>query len=74
VWSLPAPFRHHHVIEIIHYLTGGSVDARDEDQGFLDASGYYLNRKQALGSAELNDQLKPSEPVRLNMLFSENVW
>jgi hypothetical protein len=75
VYSLPAPNRHHHVIGEIIRLTGvETVDAPTDDQGFLDENGTFLNRHQALVSAELFDQLKPNEPVRYGMLFSENVW
>jgi hypothetical protein len=75
VWSLPAPNRHHHVIRHIAEETGARyVDAHDEDQGFLDESGRYLNRKQALVSALLNEQVKDPSKIRLNMLFSEDVW
>ena len=75
VYSLPAPNRHHHVIGEIIRLTGvETVDAPTDDQGFLDENGTFLNRHQALLSAELFDQLKPNEPVRYGMLFSENVW
>lgn len=75
VYSLPAPNRHCHVIWHIAKTTGCTyVDARDEDQGFLDESGRYLNRKQALVSARLHDQIKKPEAIRMNMLFSEDLW
>lgn len=74
-YALPAPNRHHHVIAFIVRETGvDHVDARDEDQGFLDESGTYLNRKQALVSADLLGQLKPGTVVRCGQLFSEDVW
>lgn len=75
VWSLPAPNRHHDVIRMIVRETGAdTVDSRNEDQGFLDENGTYLNRKQALVSAQLFDQIKPDATIRLEMLFSEDVW
>ena len=75
VWSLPAPNRHHDVILHIVEQTGvESVDACDDDQGFLDESGQYLRRSAALVSARLNGQLKDPAQVRCNMLFSEDVW
>lgn len=75
IYSLPAPNRHHHVIRHIVETTGAkSVDSREEDQGFLDESGRYLTRKQALYSARVNNQIKPGTVIRLNQLFSEDVW
>lgn len=76
VWSLPAPNRHHHVIRLIIDTdpTVKYVDAHDDDQGFLDADGRYLNRRQALYSAQKNNQIKPGTIIRLGMLFSEDVW
>jgi hypothetical protein len=75
IYSLLAPNRHHDVIRYIIDTTEHThVDVRDEDQGFLDASGRYLNRKQALASALLNGQIKEGTVIRMNMLFSEDVW
>jgi hypothetical protein len=74
VYSLPAPNRHHHVITEILKQNPDVCTVDDNEQGFLDESGTFLNRKQALVSAQLFDQLKPNEPVRCGMLFSENVW
>ena len=74
VYSLPKPNRHHDVIRHIVETTNAKyVDSRDEDQGFLDESGQYLNRKQALTSAQLNGQLKG--PLKHAWaLFSEDIW
>jgi hypothetical protein len=76
VWSLPAPNRHHHVIAMIvsNYPDAACVDAYDDDQGFLDASGRYLTRRQALASALFNGQIREPDKVRHRMLFSEDVW
>lgn len=74
-YSLPAPNRHHHIIRMIVDTTDAeTVDAREEDQGFLDETGQYLNRKQALVSALVNDQVKDPSQIRCKMLFSEDVW
>ena len=74
-YSLPAPKRHHDVImKIVTERGVRYVDSRDEDQGFLDASGRYLTRKQALMSALLHKQVKDESKIRLNMLFSEYIW
>ena len=73
-WSLPAPNRHHDVIRHIAQETGASyVDSRDEDQGFLDESGRYLTRRQALASARLNGQVLEGRGLHRE-LYSEDVW
>lgn len=75
VYSLPAPNRHHHVIAKIVAETGvDNVDVHDDDQGFLDERGTYLNRQQALVIAELLGQIKPGTVIRARQLFSEDVW
>jgi hypothetical protein len=75
IWSLPPPNRHHDILRMIVEQTGATtVDSHGDDQGFLDASGRYLNRKQALLSAELNEQVKDPDNVRCGQLFSEDLW
>lgn len=74
VWSLPKPFRHHHIIRLIVEHTGVSyVDSRDEDQGFLDANGRYLTRKQAHVNADMHDQIKNGKIIG-GVLTSEDLW
>jgi hypothetical protein len=77
VWSLPRPFRHHHIIRTIARLTGAKfVDCSESrgDQGFLDATGRYLTRKEALPIALANKQVIDENDIRCEMLFSEDVW
>ena len=76
VWSLPAPNRHHDVIRLIVAETGiKTVDARDDDQGFLIDGEQYARRRPALFHAERCNQLKPGcMGARLGALFSEDVW
>ncbi len=75
IYSLPAPNRHHNVIRLIVETTGVShVDARDDDQGFLDSSGRYLRRAPALRIAREAGQLRTDREVIGNKLYSENVW
>jgi len=50
-----------------------SVDTHGENQGFLDESGRYLNRKQAEVNAILNDQLKGGKMIG-SILTSEDLW
>ncbi len=76
VYSLPAPNRHHDVIRKISEETGAeTVNTMGEDQGFLDEGGRYLTRRQALGVAQREGQLKDGAlGLRLGRLFSEDVW
>ena len=75
VWSLPRPYRHHHIMGMIRHLDPSvdRVDAHGDDQGFLDASGRYLRRPPALVSARLNGQLK-NEKIIGGVLTSEDLW
>lgn len=77
IWSLPRPYRHHHVIETISRLTGAKyIDCRDDnqDQGFLDDTGRYVNRVDGLAEALKNKQVKDENDIRHGMLFSEDLW
>lgn len=74
VYSLPAPNRHHHVIREILRQNPDVCSVSNDEQGFLDESGMFLNRHQALVSAELFGQIKPGTVIRADMLFSEDVW
>jgi hypothetical protein len=78
VWALPAPARHHHILRAIKMVTGKDVDSlpsypTEDDQGFLDASGRYLTRPQALVSAELNNQIRNGKIIG-SVLTSEDLW
>jgi hypothetical protein len=74
-YSLPAPpNRHHHVIALIVRETGADyVNVPEDDQGFLDADGTYLRRRQALINAQMHGQLKPDTVIRAGRLFSEDL-
>lgn len=76
VYSLPAPNRHHDVIRLIVETdpTVKTVNAYEDDQGFLDADGRYLMRRQALYNAQVNNQIKPGTTIRAGRLFSEDIW
>jgi len=71
VYSLPAPNRHHDVIGMIGGTHGQEV------QGFLDANGVFLNRKQAFVVAQMTGQLnRRPGPGHYQgpELFSEDLW
>lgn len=76
IYSLPAPNRHHDVIRMIVEQTGAkTVDAREDDQGFLADGVGYCRRKPALRIARECGQLKPGGMgEKLGKLFSEDVW
>lgn len=69
VYALPAPNRHHHVIGMIGGTHGQEV------QGFLDANGTFLNRKQAFVVAQMTGQLNRNPGgYQGPELFSEDLW
>ena len=76
IYSLPAPSRHHDVIRMIVEKTGAkTVDAPEDDQGFLIDGERYCRRKPALRIALECGQCKPDAlGVKLGKLFSEDVW
>lgn len=75
VYSLLPPNRHHHVLWMIAEETGAKlVDVNGDNQGFLDETGRYLTREQALVSALANKQVKDENDIRAGQLFSEDVW
>jgi hypothetical protein len=88
IWSLPRPYRHHHVLRSILFLveefgeyTKETIDRGADDfcggenQGFLDATGAYLTRKEAMIVAMANGQItKPGHPTIEDTLYSEDVW
>ena len=71
LYALPAPNRHHHVIREIMRQNPDLCSVNNDEQGFLDEFGHFLNRKQALVSAVLFNQLR-TEPR--GVLTSEDLW
>jgi hypothetical protein len=76
LWYMSAPKRHHHIIQRIVEETGvESVDVdMNDDQGFLDESGNYYGRVEALVHALACGQVKDPLKVRAGILTSEDVW
>ena len=75
LYSLPKPNRHHHIISNIVMETGVDyVSFGESIQGFLDDQGNFLNRKQALRHALLNNQVLDKKKVFAGDLTSENLW
>lgn len=75
IWSLPKPYRHHHIIRVIMMLDPDvdHVDCSMDDQGFLDSSGRFLNRKQAIINASELNQIKGGKLIG-GILTSEDLW
>lgn len=75
IYSLPPPNRHHNVIWLIARETGvKTVNARDDDQGFLIDGETFVRRRPALLIAKENDQLLPGRSGTYGRLYSEDVW
>lgn len=70
-YSLPKPNRHWNVIQLIAKENGVGIQGSDR-QGFLDDTGRFLNRKQAMNHAISVGQVQGKE--RMTELFSEDLW
>lgn len=70
-YSLPRPYRHHHILGAISSLNKVSADG-NQLEGFLDNEGKYHHRKEAFKIARDANQLN-SRPVN-DILYSENLW
>ncbi len=72
VYSLPAPNRHHHILRMIFEETGEPME--ENEQGFLDEEGNFLNRIEALAHALAHNQVLDPDNIRAGRLFSEDLW
>jgi hypothetical protein len=73
IWSLPCPFRHHHVLKVMHDHGARCAEDNHYSQGFLDQDGRYLHRKAAFVNADLNKQIKNGKIIG-GVLTSEDLW
>lgn len=77
-YSLPAPNRHHHVLEMMHRLGLLDDDEAHEsmEQGFLVEDGVFVTRRVAFVLAKASGQMKTRLPGQYNgeELFSEDLW
>lgn len=74
VHALPAPNRHHN---LINALAEAGVDRKyiaDCEQGFLLSDGRFARRKPALIIAERASQIVKGPTAPAHGLFSEDVW
>lgn len=68
--SLPAPYRHAHVMHPTNIMAGRHVT---EQQGFLTSKGRFVPRDEAWKIAEVQGQIKQTTGSK-GTLFSEDMW
>ncbi len=82
IWSLPRPYRHHHIMRTILWLVEEFGEytkekaerfASGDDQGFLDDTGKYYTRQEAEVIARQCNQIKNGEIIG-GVLTSEDLW
>jgi hypothetical protein len=75
MYSLPKPFRHHHIIRARALLENPEKTLPLGNQGFLDEEGEFLNRTDALIRVRsINQPTTKYFDPRSTRLFSEDVW
>lgn len=67
IFSLPAPKRHHNIINLL----GAPMGMR---QGFLTSEGHFVSREEALKIARDANQIVARCGGDDTQLFSENLW
>jgi hypothetical protein len=75
VYSLSRPARHGDVMAMLGTIEtehGAKWALHDGEQGFLDDTGMFLTRKEALHHATICGQLK--KPLIGSILTSEDLW
>lgn len=70
-YSMRGPYRHHDVIRMIAKENGVGIAGPDV-QGFLDHTGRFLTRKQAMNHALACGQVTGRQ--RMEELYSEDLW
>jgi hypothetical protein len=70
-FSMPAPARHHDVMQSMDVAGVRCIGA---DQGFLDHRGVFVGRKAAMIVAYQWNQLKEGEFEDGGDLYSEHLW
>lgn len=71
-WSMPAPARHSDIFNEMFDMLGGMIDA-PQTEGFLVASGHFVDRVDGLAAARAAGQPFIEQPTS-GELFSENLW
>lgn len=73
IYSLAAPARHHHVIAHMVRDVDLPIPIKGK-QGFVDDTGHFLSRAQALKVAKAAGQIIRRCGGDNHELFSENLW
>lgn len=73
VISIPAPYRHHHIIRAMNAaeLSPGLIHG---EQGFLDDKGIFRGRIEAAEMAIAEGQLLNDGLIAPHSLYSEDLW
>ena len=75
IFSLPAPARHHTILNSIALVLGGSMVLPPQTQGFLTSTGRFVNRIEAYSIAHREGQIiKKTGDTNTPELFSEDLW
>jgi hypothetical protein len=70
IFSVPAPGRHNHVINLMYEM--GFQTPIGGEQGFLTSTGWFVRRKPAVWIAQQAGQI--DEPKWGDQLYSEDLW
>jgi len=70
-FSMPAPARHH---DVLQSMVMAGIPAGFQETGFLDHRGVYVGRKAAMIVAMQWGQLAQGEFLDGGELFSEHLW
>lgn len=78
LWTLPRPFRHHHILAQItaaRTYAGKPPHVMNECQGFITSAHEFVTRRMAFNLARAAGQIRrrPSG-YQTKELFSEDVW
>lgn len=85
VWSVPAPMRHHHAVNLYVYGSAAHPPADDaidkrcfvgdrEEQGFVTSTGRFVSREEAWPIALAAGQIVRRVGGDEGRLYSENLW
>lgn len=72
IWSVPAPGRHHNVIQLM--AGAGLGPEAQRDQGFLTDIGRFVDRREGLCIAEAANQIIRRTGNADDKLYSEDLW
>lgn len=71
VHSLPCPARHP---DVLMWMSKNGIDHRESTQGFIDNTGNFVNRQEALLIAKKANQTLDGRTFHHADLFSEDLW